>query len=119
MPAVAWAALADPSRRRVLELLLERPRAVGELVEAIDASQPSTSKHLRVLRDAGLVAVTGDAQRRIYSITPGPLEALDEWLAPYRALWADRLDALGAHLDATDPAVPTSDTASHTTDKEE
>src|SRR3954462_4842001 len=94
-----WAALADPSRRAVLTLLRERPRAVGELVGELRLTQPATSKHLRVLREAGLVRVEADAQRRIYALDPAPLAELDAWLAPYRALWNDRLDALGRHLD--------------------
>ena|SRR5690348_15130264 len=97
----AWAALNDPNRRAVLQLLRDRPRAVGELVTELELSQPTTSKHLRVLRDAGLVRVQTDAQRRIYALDPAPLAELDEWLAPYRALWNDRLDALGKHLDET------------------
>ncbi len=98
-----WTALADPHRRAVLGLLQERPRAVGELVTALRLTQPTTSKHLRVLREAGLVRVLPDAQRRIYALDPEPLAALDAWLAPYRALWNDRLDALGRRLDGTDP----------------
>jgi DNA-binding transcriptional ArsR family regulator len=94
-----WAALLDPHRRRALALLRERPRAVGELVGALGLSQPATSKHLRVLREAGLVRVVPDAQRRIYALDPAPLAELDAWLATYRALWNDRLDALGRHLD--------------------
>jgi DNA-binding transcriptional ArsR family regulator len=94
-----WSALADPHRRAALELLLERPRPVGELVQALGLTQPGTSKHLRVLRDAGLVRVRVEAQRRVYEIEPGPLVELDAWLAPYRALWDARLDALGRHLD--------------------
>jgi DNA-binding transcriptional ArsR family regulator len=97
----AWAALADPHRRSVLGLLRERPHAVGELVTALRLSQPATSKHLRVLREAGLVRVLPQAQRRIYALDPAPLAELDGWLAPYRALWNDRLDALGQHLDDT------------------
>jgi DNA-binding transcriptional ArsR family regulator len=97
----AWAALADPNRRAVLTLLRERPRAVGELVGELRLTQPATSKHLRVLREAGLVRVAPDAQRRIYAVDPGPLAELDAWLAPYRVLWNDRLDALGRHLDST------------------
>jgi DNA-binding transcriptional ArsR family regulator len=96
-----WAALTDPSRRAVLGLLRQRPHAVGELVGALQLSQPATSKHLRVLREAGLVKVVPDAQRRIYALDPAPLAELDEWLAPYRELWNDRLDALGRHLDDT------------------
>jgi DNA-binding transcriptional ArsR family regulator len=91
--------LADPHRREVLELLRERPRAVGELVLRLGLSQPATSKHLRVLREAGLVSARSDAQRRVYSVNPQPLVELDAWLAPYRRLWEQRLDALEAHLD--------------------
>ena len=85
----------------MLELLLERPRPVGELVERLGLSQPGTSKHLRVLREAGLVQVRREAQRRVYALDPGPLSELDVWLAPYRRLWNERLDALGRHLDRT------------------
>jgi DNA-binding transcriptional ArsR family regulator len=91
--------LSDPHRRAAIELLRERPRSVGELVRALGLSQPGTSKHLRVLREAGLVRVRPDAQRRLYEIDPGPLAELDAWLEPYRELWDERLDALGAHLD--------------------
>ena len=94
-----WSALADPHRRAALELLLERPRPVGELAERLGLSQPGTSKHLRVLREAGLVQVRQDAQRRVYALDPGPLSELDVWLAPYRRLWNESLDALGAHLE--------------------
>lgn len=86
-----------------MAMLLERPRAVGELVDGLGLTQPSTSKHLRVLRDAGLVRVRPEAQRRVYEIDPGPLVELDAWLAPYRAFWETRLDALGRHLDRTHP----------------
>jgi DNA-binding transcriptional ArsR family regulator len=94
-----WAALADPNRRAVLGLLLERPRAVNELVERLGLSQPGTSKHLRVLREAGLVKVRTEAQRRVYAVEPQPLAELDAWLAPYRRLWRESLDALERHLD--------------------
>ena len=97
-----WQALADPNRRAVLALLLERPRPVGELVERLGLSQPGTSKHLRVLREAGLVQVRREANRRVYALDPGPLNELDVWLAPYRRLWNDSLDALGRHLDKED-----------------
>ena len=93
-----WSALADPHRRAALELLLERPRPVGELAERLGLSQPGTSKHLRVLREAGLVQVRQDAQRRVDALDPGPLSELDVWLAPYRRLWNESLDVLGAHL---------------------
>jgi DNA-binding transcriptional ArsR family regulator len=91
--------LAEPHRRRILDLLRERERPVGDLVAALGLSQPGVSKHLRVLRDAGLVEVRTDAQRRLYRIRTEPLREIDEWLAPYRATWAGRLDALEAHLD--------------------
>jgi DNA-binding transcriptional ArsR family regulator len=102
-----WSALVDPNRRAVLSLLLERPRPVGELVEGLGLSQPGTSKHLRVLREAGLVRVRSEAQRRVYEIEPKPLAELDAWLAPYRRLWETRLDALERHLDrrASDQAT--------------
>jgi DNA-binding transcriptional ArsR family regulator len=99
-----WAALVDPHRRAVLGALLERGHAVGELVERLGMTQPQASKHLRVLRDAGLVRVERRAQRRVYSVDPGPMRELDTWLAPYRRLWNDRLDALGLQLDA--PETP-------------
>lgn len=100
MNNATWAAVADPHRRAVLDLLRERPCAVGELQNALGFSQPATSKHLKVLREAGLVSVRVDAQRRIYAIDTKPIEELDFWLAPYRALWNESLDALGTHLNA-------------------
>jgi DNA-binding transcriptional ArsR family regulator len=100
--ATSFDVLAEPSRRRILELLLERSRAVGELVDLLGLSQPGVSKHLRVLRDAGFVAVRQDAQRRVYELRAEPLAEVDAWLAPYRRLWAGRLDALERHLDAPD-----------------
>ena len=93
--------MADPHRREALELLRARPRTVGELTSALGLSQPGTSKHLRVLRQAGLVRVRVDAQRRYYELDPRPLAELDDWLAPYRRFWGRHLDALGAHLDET------------------
>ncbi|SRR6266540_7451161 len=101
--ATTFDVLAEPNRRRVLDLLLEKPRSVGELVERLGLSQPGTSKHLRVLREAGLVDVRRDGQRRWYEIRPEPLAELDAWLEPYRRLWAGRLDALERHLDADIP----------------
>ena len=86
-------------RRRILDLLRERPRSVGELTALLGLSQPGTSKHLRALREAGLVRVRPDGQRRWYELEPQPLREVDEWLTPYRWLWADRLDALERHLD--------------------
>jgi DNA-binding transcriptional ArsR family regulator len=92
--------LAEPNRRRILDLLLVAERPVGELVGELAVSQPAVSKHLRVLREAGLVEVRADAQRRIYRVRTEPLRAIDEWLEPYRRLWASRLDDLERHLDA-------------------
>lgn len=97
--ASTWSALVDPHRRAVLTLLLERPRPVGELVERLGLTQPGTSKHLRILREAGLVRARTEAQRRVYELEPRPLAELDAWLAPYRQLWEARLDALERHLD--------------------
>jgi DNA-binding transcriptional ArsR family regulator len=95
----AFEVLAEPSRRRILDLLREEERPVGDLVRLLAASQPAVSKHLRVLRDAGLVDVRVDAQRRLYRVRPEPLRVVDEWLEPYRLLWASRLDDLERHLD--------------------
>ena len=100
--ASSWHALSDPNRRAVLALLLERPRPVGELVEQLGLSQPGTSKHLKVLREAGLVQVRQDANKRVYALDPGPIRELDVWLAPYRRLWNESLDELGRHLDRKD-----------------
>lgn len=98
----AFEILAEPNRRRILDLLGPSERAVGELVAELELSQPAVSKHLRILREAGLVAVRVDAQRRLYSLRPEPLRAIDEWLEPYRRMWASRLDDLERHLDAMD-----------------
>jgi len=91
--------LAEPHRRLILDLLLEQPRSVGELVEATGLSQPGASKHLRVLREAGLVAVRPEAQRRWYELRAEPFRELADWLEPYRWMWEDRLDRLGRYLD--------------------
>jgi DNA-binding transcriptional ArsR family regulator len=91
--------LAEPNRRRILDLLRVAERPVGDLVAALAVSQPAVSKHLRVLREAGLVEVRSDAQRRLYRLRAEPLRAVDEWLGPYRRLWAARLDDLERHLD--------------------
>lgn len=92
--------IAEPNRRRILDLLREQERPVGDLVEALAVSQPAVSKHLRVLRDAGLVESRTDAQRRLYRVRAEPLHSIDEWLAPYRALWSKSLDDLERHLDS-------------------
>jgi DNA-binding transcriptional ArsR family regulator len=96
-----FATLAEPQRRRILDLLLAAERPVGAIVDELGISQPAVSKHLRVLREAGLVDVKVDAQHRIYRVRGEPLQAVDEWLEPYRRLWASRLDALERHLDST------------------
>ena len=92
-------ALADPGRRQILDLLRRHERAAGEIVAALPIGQPGVSKHLRLLREAGLVEVRGEGQRRIYCLCPAPLAELDRWLEPYRAFWDGRLTALGGHLD--------------------
>jgi DNA-binding transcriptional ArsR family regulator len=91
--------VAEPNRRRLLDLLRDEERPVGDLVEALGISQPAVSKHLRLLRDVGLVEVRAEGQRRLYRTRPEPLREIDEWLTPYRAAWSDRLDALERHLD--------------------
>jgi DNA-binding transcriptional ArsR family regulator len=90
--------LAEESRRRILDLLTEDERAVGDLVGLLALSQPAVSKHLKILREAGLVQSRSDAQRRLYRVSPGPLREVDEWLAPYRRQWAGHLNALERHL---------------------
>jgi DNA-binding transcriptional ArsR family regulator len=91
--------LAEPRRLAILELLRDGERPVGDLVDQLGTSQPAVSKHLRVLKDAGLVEARVDAQRRLYRIRPEPLADLDEWLASYRQLWTTHLDRLEDHLD--------------------
>jgi DNA-binding transcriptional ArsR family regulator len=94
--------LAESRRRQILDLLGSSERTVGDLVAALGVSQPAVSKHLRVLREVGLVEVRRDAQRRLYRVRPEPLQAVDEWLMPYRRMWASRLDDLERHLDLMD-----------------
>jgi DNA-binding transcriptional ArsR family regulator len=91
-------ALADPSRRTVLEILRDHPATAGELADALPIARPGVSRHLRVLREAGLVEATQEAQRRIYSLRPEALVEVDTWLAGYRALWEHRLDALHTEI---------------------
>jgi DNA-binding transcriptional ArsR family regulator len=97
--ASTFEVLAEPTRRRILDLLRDGERSVGELVDRLTLSQPGVSKHLRVLRDAGLVQVRVEAQRRWYGLRPEPLTEIDAWLEPYRRLWAQHLDALERHLE--------------------
>jgi DNA-binding transcriptional ArsR family regulator len=92
--------LAEPNRQRILDLLREGERPVGEIVDALGMSQPAVSKHLRVLKEAGLVDVRAEAQRRLYSVRPEPLMELDAWLAAYRRLWEAKFDRLEALLSA-------------------
>ena len=95
----AYAALAEPHRRQILDLLRAGERSVGDLVARLDLSQPGVSKHLKVLRQAGLVAARVDGKRRVYALRSEPLAEVDAWLEPYRAFWSDRLDALERHLE--------------------
>lgn len=92
-------ALADDNRRSLLETLRAHPRTVNELAAALPIARPGVSRHLRVLRDAGLVEVRQDAQRRIYSLCPEPMAELDRWLSPYRALWEQRMGDLHTEID--------------------
>lgn len=101
--ATTFEVLAEPNRRQILDLLRDGERSVGDLVDGLTISQPAVSKHLRVLREAGLVIVRVDAQRRQYRLHPEPLAEVDAWLQPYRRFWAGRLDALERYLDASAP----------------
>ena len=92
------AALSDPTRRRILELLVDGDVPAGGLADEFPVSRPAVSRHLRVLREAGLVQVRVDGRRRVYALDPGPLEELDAWLEPYRHLWSRRLDALDTEI---------------------
>lgn len=98
--------LAEPNRRLLLDAMREAPQTVNALVETIGLSQPAVSKHLRILREAGLVNVRPDGQRRWYELNAAPLADLDAWLEPYRQLWSDRLDKLERHLDQTADEKP-------------
>jgi DNA-binding transcriptional ArsR family regulator len=102
----AFEVVAEPSRRRILELLRPGELPVGDLVDELTLSQPAVSKHLRVLRDAGLVDVRRDAQRRLYRLVPEPLVEIDDWLTPFREAWGRRLDALEARLDEMQDEMP-------------
>jgi DNA-binding transcriptional ArsR family regulator len=101
--------IAEPTRRRILDLLLDGERPVGDLVTELAMSQPAVSRHLRVLRDAGLVLSRTAAQRRLYRLDAEPLAAMDAWLQPYRRVWASRLDILARHLDEMDDREDGSD----------
>ena len=101
-----FAIIAEPSRRAILSLLADTERSVGELEEQLRLSQPSVSKHLRVLREAGFVESRVDAQRRLYRLRPEPLMEVDAWLAPFRRFWSVHVDALERHLDRMHPTPP-------------
>ena len=101
-----FAIISDPSRRAILNLLASTEQSVGDIEQHLKLSQPSISKHLRVLREAGFVRSRVDAQRRLYRISPEPLREIDEWLAPFRRFWATHLDALERHLDSTERKTP-------------
>lgn len=103
--------LGEPTRRAILCLLLEEERSVGDIGERLRLPQPTVSKHLRVLRDAGFVEATVDAQRRVYRLKPEPLEELDAWLLPFRRFWVSRFDALERHLDRVARSKPSSRTS--------
>jgi DNA-binding transcriptional ArsR family regulator len=100
--STVYDALAEPTRRRILDLLRQGELPVNDLVAALDVAQPNVSKHLRVLGEAGLVRARAEGRRRVYALRSEPLRELDVWLAPYRRFWADRLDDLEAHLDSMD-----------------
>jgi DNA-binding transcriptional ArsR family regulator len=102
MPMTLFEAIADPTRRDILALLRQGEQQAGNMVQALALPQPSVSKHLRVLREAGLVRVRIDGPRRVYRLDPAPLAELDAWLTPYREFWADKLDALADHLKRSD-----------------
>jgi DNA-binding transcriptional ArsR family regulator len=102
----AFAILAEPSRRAILSLLASSEQSVGDIEAHLQLPQPSISKHLRVLREAGFVESRVDAQRRLYRIRPEPLMEVDAWLEPFRRLWSAHVDALERHLDRMHPAPP-------------
>ena len=99
--------IAEPNRRAILSLLVASEQSVGEIERELRIPQPAVSKHLRVLRDAGIVESTVDAQRRLYRIKPEPLQEVDAWLAQFRRFWSAHVDALERYLDRMDPPLPT------------
>ena len=98
--------IAEPNRRAILSLLVSSQRSVGEIERRLRMPQPTVSKHLRVLREAGFVESTVDAQRRLYRLKPEPLREVEAWLAPFRRFWSRHVDALERHLDRVDPSPP-------------
>lgn len=101
-----FAVIAEPNRRAILSLLASSDQCVGAIEQRLGMPQPAVSKHLRILREAGFVEATVEAQRRLYRIKPEPLQELDLWLAPFRRMWSKHLDALERHLDRTHPPAP-------------
>jgi len=99
--------IAEPNRRAILSLLVSSQQSVGEIERQLRMPQPAVSKHLRVLREAGFVESTVDAQRRLYRLKPAPFHEVDEWLAPFRRFWSGYVDALERHLDRMHPSTPT------------
>jgi DNA-binding transcriptional ArsR family regulator len=99
--------IAEPNRRAILGLLVSSEHSVGEIERQLRMPQPTVSKHLRVLRDAGFVESTVDAQRRLYRLRPEPLQEIEAWLAPFRRFWSAHVDALERYLDRMDPSTPT------------
>jgi len=106
--------IAEPNRRAILSLLVSSEQSVGEIERQLRMSQPTVSKHLRVLRDAGFVESTVDAQRRLYRLNPEPLQEVDDWLNQFRRFWSDHVDALERHLDRLHPSTPTKETKEKT-----
>ena len=102
-----FAIIAEPNRRAILSLLVLSQQSVGEIERRLRMPQPTVSKHLRVLRDAGFVESTVDAQRRLYRLKPEPLQEVDDWLDQFRRFWSERVDALERHLDRMDQSTPT------------
>jgi DNA-binding transcriptional ArsR family regulator len=102
-----FAIIAEPNRRAIMSLLVSSPQSVGEIERRLRMTQPTVSKHLRVLREAGFVESTVDAQRRLYRLKPEPLQKVDAWLTPFRRFWSAHVDALERHLDRVDQSTPT------------
>ena len=103
----AFEIIAEPNRRAILSLLASSQQSVGEIERQLRMPQPTVSKHLRVLRDAGFVESTVDAQRRLYHLKPEPFQEVEAWLVPFRRFWSAHVDALERHLDRMDPLTPT------------
>jgi DNA-binding transcriptional ArsR family regulator len=110
--------IAEPNRRAILSLLVSSQKSVGEIERQLRMTQPTVSKHLRVLREAGFVESTVDAQRRFYRLKPEPFRQVDDWLAQFRRFWSVHIDALERHLDRMDQSIPTKSTPTKKNTKE-